>query len=91
MHATQKAYAAAKALFDTLKAQGTKSDAECERLVAAFEAMRGAEDAMIAWAHEIVQRHPQYRNHAADLQRVLSTRHHAIRPKVVDLAFRLGA
>jgi hypothetical protein len=98
MHATQLAYAAAKAQYDTLYADMRAAspdtpedvlDRQAALAVEAHNLLRRAEDAMLNWAHSQVMTHPLYRKHTAEMQKAFGARNSAaFRPRLVDIAFR---
>jgi tryptophan 2,3-dioxygenase len=55
-----------------------------------FSTLIDAEENLLAWCHEQVKVLPQYKAHAADIQRVISTRNPKFRPQVLDLACKLA-
>jgi hypothetical protein len=50
-----------------------------------------AEDRLLSWAHDKVKALPQYKNHAADIERVYNSPLLKIREQLIDLSLRLSA
>jgi hypothetical protein len=50
-----------------------------------------AESALLTWAHDKVKALPQYKGHAADIERVYNSPLLKIREQLIDLSLRLDA